>query len=152
MKLLEGRTPGIRASFAQKVSQLHANWLKHYDPNQSLGLGNDLPASDVLLSQPTKAEEKQVNLMRHTSLLYGFRCKLVHEFREPGYGMEAFSDELPHYHSMTDLDDSIQTIELVYPTEWFVRLPISVLKSLKTHYLNAETNPYESYDFDSLWC
>ena len=63
----------------------------------------------------------------HLNLLYSHRNSLVHELREPGYGMEFHETQNePYYHGMTTAgsDDSISenTLELVYPLKFFFLL------------------------------
>ncbi|MEO8466532.1 MAG: hypothetical protein ABI640_14400 [Gammaproteobacteria bacterium] len=85
---------------------------------------DDDPAFDEMRSHwPSGAEQKLVDQLSlssftHLNLLYFHRNSLVHELREPGYGME-FTDDgsEPYYHGMTTLSDDDspgeRTLELV---------------------------------------
>ena len=155
MHIIEcGQTPPeLTKSFAQKASRLYKDWRQLHNPTAVVGLGDDPNPADILPSSPTAKEKTLVNEMRHSSLLYIYRCKLVHEFREPGHGFEFDEREsTPYYHSrMADFTDQTTTMELVYPTKWFVDLPMPILTRLETYYVSSCTNPYGSYSFGSPW-
>jgi hypothetical protein len=92
----------------------------------------------------------------HLNLFYAYRNHLIHEFREPGAGMEMDQlDSCPYYHRMTHRssngDDERETWELVYPLGFFVTLATSCLIKLKYHLLENDLNPYSFYKFGTLW-
>jgi hypothetical protein len=109
--------------------------------------------------QHLAANAHQRKLMQdstHSNLLYAYRNHLIHEFREPGAGMEMDQrDTAPYYHRMTHLqsngNDEKETWELVYPLGFFVTLAISCLQKLKQHLLRNDLNPYSFYEFGTLW-
>ena len=101
-------------------------------------------------------EQVSLNALTHVNLLYQFRCTLVHEFREPGYGMEFSGDrDAPYYHGMTTIDDRSNPkdfrLELVYPTGFFQSMARRILANLDTHFRKNSIDPYESYVFGSSW-
>lgn len=124
------------------TSALSNYWQVGRLENITRGLTVDPTEADILPRNATDAERKLVRSFRHSSLLYTYRCKLVHEFRVPG-----------HPHEFTDSDDEpiYRHDELVYPTNWLLELIPPILVSLETHYLQSATNPYDSYNFGSPW-
>jgi hypothetical protein len=100
-------------------------------------VSSDPEHATLLAVGPNTAETQLLSEAKHSSLLYHYRNRLVHEFRRPGYGMELSSDNSrPYYHSMSDADD-VTTWELVYPLEWLSSLPPIVLRLAEDH------DPYE---------
>ncbi len=143
---------GLTPSFLGEVSHRHNSWVKHHNPSAIVGLENEPEPAEILSKSPTNEERKLVSKFTHSSLLYTYRCKLVHEFREPGHGFEFDeSQAIPYYHAVTNTDHRNTTTELVYPTEWFVQLPLPILTSLQEYYIRSNTNPYDSYRFGSPW-
>lgn len=141
-----------------KNTQAATGFKSHVDsslsqtPPFSLPSVSEDPAYSALLSAgPNEAEKRLLDEAKHSSLLYYYRCRLVHEFRRPGYGMELSSDNTrPYYHSMSNEDD-VTSWELVYPVEWLTALPNTILRNLKAYYLAKDRDPYAGYDFGSHW-
>ena len=74
----------------------------------------------------TASERKAIEATRYAALFYTYRNHLVHEFREPGYGIERDDDfAAPYYHSMTSCDrgSSENSWELVFPCRLSRPLP-----------------------------
>lgn len=110
-----------------------------------------LPQSDLLFEAADAAaknnEKNFVIQATYKELFYTYRNHLVHEFREPGYGMESNSDSpTPYYHSM--IGDMWQ---LVFPTLFIKRICMDSLKGLVALLHSQQRNPYDSYQFGSLW-
>jgi len=146
------KVSGLSRNFVKGLSCRYADWVdRHYrDENPSLGI--DPKPEDILPESPTQEEKDLVEGTKHSSLLYVYRCKLVHEFREPGYGFEFDRRAAsPYYHSMTNFGDDNETMELVFPTQWFLELPVPILTGLEAHYIDTGTNPFDSYKFGSPW-
>ncbi len=144
---------GLSVDFVDNISVHHAR--SHGPHNQGRILGLDIdPTPESLLSESsTKYEKELVEGTKHSSLLYRYRCKLVHEFREPGHGFEFDQRcESPFYHSAPNFYDQSETIELVYPKQWLLDLIPPILTGLETYYIDAGINPYDSYNFGSPWC
>lgn len=77
------------------------------------------PVADFAFSDLTSlATQDQFKLLKHSRyvpLLYTYRNHLVHEYREPGYGMEISNDpSTPYYHSVHGGE-----WELVFPSGFF---------------------------------
>jgi len=111
--------------------------VKKYWPK---GQVNDEPIKDVKLES-----------LEHVHLLYTYRNSLIHELRNPGYGVEELSlEKEPSYHSMT-MEDDKDTWQLVYPLGFFEIICVTCLKSLKKYLIINNIDPYNSFDFGSYW-
>jgi len=87
----------------------------------------------------------------HLNLFYQYRNSLVHELREPGHGMEFNnSDDEPFYHTLTT-DDKEQTLELVYPLNFYFKIVRNVLQNLKGYLVSNKIDPYSCYEFGSSY-
>ncbi len=84
-------------------------------------------------------EDIQIEFLQHVNLFYRYRNSLVHELREPGYGMEFKGDPEPFYHSMTETESKSETWELVYPLQFYDRLCEAAINNL-TITLGIELN------------
>ncbi len=99
----------------------------------------------------SESEHKFITDAEHASLLYTYRNHLVHEFRQPGYGMEISDDDTsPYYHGMFDSKND-HSWELVYPRSFFLNIVRSVLSSLKRHLIENKLDPYSFYKFGTIW-
>lgn len=100
----------------------------------------------------TDKEKKLVACSRHSDLLYTYRNHMVHEFRNPGYGMEMSNDGTsPYYHGMFDPSSSQSTWELVYPAKFLRNTAEHLLDNLKQYLQSKDIDPYSSYEFGSIW-
>lgn len=90
--------------------------------------------------------EKHIKSAQLGNLFYKHRCNLVHEFREPGYGMELDGEEVPYFHLMEG-----SQWELVYPLGFFHWLFRKTLDELKTFLRAGGINPYTNFEFGSQW-
>jgi hypothetical protein len=107
-----------------------------------LSAGPELDA--ILKLWPVPPEQKLIGQLSltsftHLNLLYHHRNSLVHELREPGYGMEFHEDhEKPFYHGMTTVgaDDvpGERTLELVYPLKFYFQLTDKVMSNVEAYY------------------
>jgi hypothetical protein len=180
------RFTGVVAHFGEwpdhsRVSAPHVSYLLRHlrspafqDARQSIAetIGKNSHGGFVLLSGdpeldvlkklwPVPIEQKllgQLSLssFTHLNLLYHHRNSLVHELREPGYGMEFHEDhDAPFYHGMTtsgpDNSPSEHTLELVYPLKFFFRLAESVIKNVESYLRKNSIDPYAAYRFGSSW-
>ena len=112
-------------------------------------LGKDPVAADLEGHVADDNEWKIIHSSRHAELFYTYRNHLIHEFREPGYGME-FSDDgtTPYYHGMAN-DNG--TWELVYPIGFLVNTAETLITNLTVYFMANNLDPFSSYDFGSLW-
>ena len=102
-------------------------------------------------TMPKPLEDIQIEHLQHSNLFYRHRNSLVHEMREPGYGMEFREYEDPFYHSMGNLNDESYKWELVYPTGFFHYLCVDGIAKLKDYYQKERIDPYEHYKFGTYW-
>jgi len=99
----------------------------------------------VKLSNPK--ERKVVHYAMYLELFFAYRHKMVHEFREPGYGMEMSSDgSVPYYHSYTS-----KSWQLVFPVGIFQNICLRCLENLKKFLIEQDQNPYNSFEFGDMW-
>ena len=111
----------------------------------------DPEKSDIILFAENEREKKLVDDCEHVNLLYIYRNHLVHEFREPGYGMEMNDNKgSPFYHNMMHLDAQI-TWELVYPVKFFMDITNSSLDNLIIYLRGNDLVPNQLYGFGTIW-
>lgn len=98
-------------------------------------------------------EEKEIlKNSRYAELFYTYRNNLIHEFREPGNGMEFSNDnKSPYYHGLLNLDSQTKTWELVYPTNFFINLSNIALAAIKAFLTSNNLDPYSFFKFGSPW-
>ncbi len=102
----------------------------------------------------TPLERIDLISLNHFHLLYAYRNTLVHELRTPGYGMEFRTGGEPYYHLMStvsDGDETEDTVELVYPRGFLHQLCETALKQLEHYFLENVLNPYDSLVFGTYW-
>lgn len=94
------------------------------------------------------AEKVLVKNATYLQLFYTYRNHLVHEFREPGYGMELSQDpSTPYYHGMKG-----EPWQLVFSDSFIKGICSDCLNGLVQLLLTEKRNPYDCYEFGSLWC
>lgn len=114
-------------------------------PSQDLSFGEvqSLARSDV---------SKIVDEARYDRLLYKYRNTLIHEFREPGTGMDLGTDSAsPYYLGIYHQNTGESSWELVFPVQFLERLCKDGIKGLRKHLLTNKLNPYDSYKFGTQW-
>ncbi len=124
-------------------------------------LAEDPEFEDVRKLWPVASEQKLLNQLSltsftHLSLFYQYRNSLVHELREPGYGMEFHENhDEPFYHGMTTIGDDAssgeRTLELVYPLNFYFQLTESVISNVERYLRKNMIDPYKCYRFGSSW-
>lgn len=95
----------------------------------------------------------QIEFLQHANLFYRYRNSLVHELREPGYGMEFKIDKEPFYHSRTHHENDVEhkTWELVYPLGFYSQICKTAIEQLEQYYLKERIDPYSLYTFGTYW-
>jgi hypothetical protein len=144
----------IRKFTFDKLEQWKAPWDK-------IKLDQDPIYNEVAKHWPKGEEYKKpmekvrLESLTHLQLLYSHRNFLVHELRIPGYGIELMGDDEPFYHDLTTIADGgepdLETIELVYPVNFFEKLCKIVLDELKVYFKENQLNPHDSYRYGSYW-
>jgi len=108
--------------------------------------------NDLKILSKSTGNGEEIEKCRHASLLYVYRCHLVHEFNTPGGGMEASSQAAePYYLPMGHLGCNGTTLELVYPVRFFENLFETSLANLKVHLLKNRIPPLASFHLGSHW-
>lgn len=83
----------------------------------------------------------------YAELFYTYRNNLVHEFREPGYGIEMPTDKnQPYYHCMLN-----EPWQLVFPVGFFAWLYSEALEGLEKLLMEYDIDPYCQFEFGSRW-
>ncbi|AFJ02631.1 hypothetical protein Q7C_1482 [Methylophaga frappieri] len=127
----------------------------HWHSGDVIRLDRDLTIDEARRRWPRNVpkplEDIQIEHLQHANLFYRHRNSLVHEMREPGYGMEFSENEAPFYHSMGNLNDESYTWELVYPTGFFHQLCVTGIQKLREYYIRDRIDPYDHYKFGSYW-
>ena len=88
---------------------------------------------------------------QHKHLFYKFRNCLIHEFREPGYGMDFGEESSPFYHSVSGLKSSIISWELVYPILFLEEMVESIIEKLRKYFHEIDIDPRICFKFGSNW-
>ena len=111
---------------------------------------NDLTLKETQhLAIPT--EQKYVNNSRYAELLYTYRNHLLHEFREPGHGMDVGADiTTPYYLGMDHLTGQ-SSWELVFPIQFLQSLCEGCINGLEVYLIANGLNPYDAYQFGTMW-
>jgi len=92
-------------------------------------------------------EKRILAYCRYAELYYTYRNNLVHEFRDPGYGIEMSADkDQPYYHGMID-----HPWQLVFPVGFFARLYAEALAGLEAFLKSHNIDPYSQFEFGSRW-
>lgn len=105
------------------------------------------PPIEQLRSLASPDEQRILENARYVQPLYTYRNHLVHEFRQPGYGVEFVDDtSTPYYHGMEG-----SPWELVFPDQFFHNLCSSCIDGLETHLIRSNLDPYAAYHFGTLW-
>lgn len=92
---------------------------------------------------------REIGRATHLNLLYDFRNFSVHEFREPGYGMEAMAEAEtePRYH--TAINDP--SWRLLYPFNFIRELVLRCVENLERDLIRSRCNPYKGVYDSSTW-
>jgi len=135
-------------SLEQEVSRRLSGWNLDVLPNIEEMDPWEIDLKPLLNSS---VEGQLLNECRHLELFYTYRNHLVHEFREPGGALEFSDNPDPHYHSLTHLDGSDDTWELVYPAEFFLKTAKNCVTYLEIYLRDNYINPYSLYTFGTFW-
>jgi len=129
-----------------KLFQLVREKLSGWQEGHIYRSDSDVEFNEVIKMAALK-ERKAVHYATYLELFFAYRHKMVHEFREPGYGIEMSSDgNTPYYHSYTD-----KPWQLVFPVGVFENICINCLGNLKKFLIERNQNPYDSFEFGDMW-
>jgi hypothetical protein len=151
----------LRSPSFAKAREFIAHTLANNADGSLVRLSSDPQLEEIKRLWPVPADLRLMNQLSlssftHLNLFYSYRNSLVHELREPGYGMEfSENDDEPFYHGMTTsgTNDSVerQSLELVYPLNFYFRLTESVIQNIETYLRHNRIDPYGCYRFGSSW-
>ena len=109
-----------------------------------------LPEHDPMESELATLARKNETLLIQSAcykeLYYSYRNSLIHEFREPGHGIDLFDFETPNYHSF-----QAHPWQLVFSPAFLKKLCLQSLDGLAIYLHCNNMNPLDAYDWDSLW-
>jgi hypothetical protein len=124
----------------------------------SWGYGQIIRSNDDLTLEEgqrlsTSSESKYVNDARYAELLYTYRNHLLHEFREPGGGMDLGNDlpPTPYYLGMDRPGMGQSSWELVFPVQFLRSLCEGCINGLDACLSESNRNPYDAYEFGTMW-
>ena len=139
----------LETTTCSKLKDVVNNRLQGWQDGKVIYLLDDLECGEML-SFASNEEVDLIKQARHSNLLYVYRNNLVHEFREPAYGMEYNDDDQPFYFSLTN-SESITAWELVYPVKFFEKIVRSSITQLQLYTEDNSIDPHTSYKFGSIW-
>lgn len=147
LKMLLGKKGVTSGALMTDILRRLATW----KTNSTIWSLKDDPPPEDLLVNANLNEIKLIEDAKHKSRFYRYRNSLVHEFRTPGYGMDEISHcKSPFYHYM-NVVGGIGEWELVYPASFLNRLCEIGLQNLKKALIKEGRNPFDAYEFGSLW-
>jgi hypothetical protein len=130
-------------------------------------LAKDPELHTVLELWPTDSKDKPIKLsnvapeqLTHKHLFWLYRNSLVHEYRNPGNGVERISngENVPFYHELSTItslsNEGLQFTnnwELVYPFGFFRELCLVAAKNVSTMHANNNTSPFSAYISGTYW-
>ncbi|MDE0146645.1 MAG: hypothetical protein OXL95_12340 [Nitrospira sp.] len=93
-----------------------------------------------------------VDEARYAKLFYTYRNILIHEFREPGKSAIPSVDDLsPFSKAVEDASTGEETWEFVFPVKFLARLCEGSIDGLEKYLIENNQDPYDSYEFGTLW-
>lgn len=116
----------------------------YFDPTKF----DDLP--DILLPHAkTEKEEEAIWYYQHCAILYRYRNFLVHEAREPGYGIDGVrsNEDGAFYHGYIGR----KHWHLAYPVELFVLLLTNSINNLRTYFQEHNIDPFSFVGDTTRW-
>jgi len=105
---------------------------------------------DILLPHAkTEEEEEAIWYYQHYAILYRYRNFLVHEAREPGYGMDGVRNDEngAFYHGYIGLEHW----HLAYPVELFLMLLRNSINNLKGYFQEQDIDPFKYVGDTTRW-
>jgi hypothetical protein len=118
-----------------------------------LGPDSDLTLTDALKHAADPKEKILVQKRTYKELFYSYRNKLIHEFREPGKGIDFAMHGVPggwntpYYHGMV----GIKSWQLVFPEAFVSKLCHDFVAGSRQYLIANKIDPYANFDFGSHW-
>jgi len=139
----------------------------HWDDVSPDGLADDPDYSQIQklwpkgkkYKKPLKGTDISLDYFLHVNLFYRYRNSLIHEIRQPGYGIESDDQTQPDYINTSyfiDCADGESVTpasewELIYPLRFFETLCTSVMVNVRDYCLNCGLDPHTRFLFGSYW-
>lgn len=130
--------------------------LKSWGSGGPLGLDRDPELSAIQRQWPRDSKKRELMIpelnlelkhLQHRNLVYGYRSKLSHEYREPTVSFENPSDTQPFYESMGIRGNQFTEWQLVYPESFLMSSGRTGIERLKDWLLAESKDPYEQFPF-----
>lgn len=129
-------------------------------------ISSDIDIENIKVLWPTQ-DDKPIKIgkvmphqLKHEHLLWLYRNSVVHEYRNPGRGVElgqyvpeyAFYQEVSTVSALTEKGINFSNQwELVYPASFFIELCKQALNVASSIHLKNETCPFKAYSEGTYW-
>jgi hypothetical protein len=124
---------------------------RHLACRQAYAIKQDPPCGKLVAC--FSASKKVVEDASYLSLFYRYRCALVHEMREPGYGYESEYNLEPCYQTQEEIPTKRLTFQLTFPLKFFFDVCDKCIANLEAYFLREKKSPFEAYEsrFGDTW-
>jgi hypothetical protein len=118
---------------------------------QEYAINQDPPSLELIKCFPES--ERVIKNCCHLYLFYDYRCALIHEMREPGYGYEFEHTMKPCYQGQMEIPTGRRTLQLTYPLMFFFDLCDECIANLEQYFLAENRSPFDAYEsrFGDVW-
>ncbi|MDV2581690.1 hypothetical protein [Alkalibacillus haloalkaliphilus] len=142
---------------SSKLNEIVYKYIPKYSECKPTLFNNDPIIDELEGICRTERLFKKVTLndFTHVSLLWSFRCELVHESRGRG-GDELFERMTsPHYihyfEHNAQKEEYYHWWEILYPLSFFEALIENSFSNIEVYFLKNDINPFDNYNFEKLW-
>lgn len=170
VRLLE-KEAVIPNKFRELIELSNDLFLKNFKLSNNV-LSNTVPATaDISFKElltvwpknkngnPIQLAGVQPSQLKHENLFWCYRNSIVHEYRNPGNGVELGSSQpdLAFYQEVYSLDEKSDSIavssrwELIYPVNLFIKLCKYAIEIACNHHFKNRTSPFEAYASGTYW-
>jgi hypothetical protein len=147
--------PQLLYRLQQSGDSAQARLKKHVEAHlmhkEEYAIQEDPRCPELVKSFPES--ERTIEKCCHVYLFYNYRCALIHEMREPGYGYEFEYTERPCYQGQTEISTGRRTFQLTYPLTFFFNLCDECVANLEQYFLAKNGSPFDVYAsrFGDIW-
>jgi hypothetical protein len=147
--------PQVLYRLRQSCDPLHEPLRQHAERHlarrEAYAIKQDPPSSELMACFPMS--KKVIEDCAYLSLFYRYRCALVHEMREPGYGYESECNLEPCYQTQEELPTGRLTFQLTFPLSFFFTACDKCIANLKVCFLREGRSPFDAYEprFGDAW-
>lgn len=131
----------------EEIFSIFSTWNSFSFNDVKIGLIDDIDINLI-----NSISKKKLEQFTHKSLLYKYRCSMIHEFKRPDGGCiyDKYDYKLPLYHKISIVDSNNTSIHLTYPLGFFIDLCNNLLKDVKRHYIKDGIDPFIFFNSDDL--